>query len=423
MSVAFTNNLPMNRLAQLEERNGAFENITEPLKDSVFHSRGELLWKVKHYLDKALQDPNERANARRALYDYLRAQLGVRRSGYTEKSRKYSGYLYPTPESSVDQRELTFSTAWTELADAILVAADRLWRDEFLRDPSDKAVKDRFHRTRGRGRADAEVHRFELICQQSHTLMHLWLETNLLYMRAMRNVRSGEMIRRPRKRMRTERIAGRLESELNAYFRKLADWKKEIQGVTGLPFFFGLEYGDVQWFRALSKEFGPSSVHVEETGWITLATDARTELRYQYFKARMRENWKANHRIWAVFQWLFILTTGFGTRLSRFVITALIAVLAFSASFFLNDWLQFNGRTGLHFCPESGSASLAWWEVIIKYLYVGISNLTSLGSDSSIAPICNTTASKVLLIGSSVFGYFLLAMLAAIVIQIITESD
>lgn len=420
MSTVSLNNRPMNRLAQLDERNNAFEDITEPLKDSVFHSRGELLWTVKHYLDKGLENPNERANARRALYDYLRGQLDIRRSGYEEKSKRYSGFLYPTPESSVDERELTFSTAWTELAHAIFVAADRLWRDDFLRDPSDEAVKDRFRRQRRRNGAEAEVRRFELICQQAHTLMHLWLETNLLYMRAMRNVRSGEMILRPRKRK--EKIAGRLEGELKTYFRKLADWEQEIREVTGLHF-FGLEYGDVQWFRALSKEFGPSSVHVEETGWITLATDASTELRYQYFKARIRENWKTNHRLSAFIQWIFIVTTGFGTRPLRFFVTSILAVAISSASFFLNDWFQADAKTGLHFCPASGSASLSWWEVAIKYLYIGISNLTSLGSDSSLAQICNTTMSKVLLIGSSVFGYFLLAMLAALIIQLINERD
>src|SRR5690242_18690152 len=149
----------MNSLARVKERNETFEDITEPLPDSVFHSPRELLWKVKHYLDKSVQDPNERANWRRELYDYLRVQLDIRRTGYEEKAIKHSGYLYPAPDSSVDERELSFSTAWDGLAHAIFVAADRLWRDVFLNDPTNKAAKDQFHSAKGDKGADKEIRR------------------------------------------------------------------------------------------------------------------------------------------------------------------------------------------------------------------------------------------------------------------------
>ena len=137
----------------------------------------------------------------------------------------------------------------------------------------------------------------------------------------------------------------------------------------------------------------------------------------------MYGNLQARHLMIGSFQWLLEVTTGFGKRPARLVGTGIATVVVFSVSFFLNDWVQSDAKTGLHFCPASGSASLTWWEVIVKYLYVGISNLSSLGSDSSVAQICDTTILKVLLIGSSIFGYFLLGMLAALVIQVITERD
>ena len=408
----------MNSLS--ENRDSGFQDVTPPPSGSVFHHRRELLWMIREYLDESRRD----ANARSKLYDYLHSQLEMRLNGYSDGSQRHPGYLYPTTASPTRNRQQIFYEAWNDLANAILIAAERLWRDEFLDNKTDAEVKGRFHGARGnqddQSRAEAEAGHFELLCQQSHVLMHLYLHTILCRVRAMQNVHAGGAILRPTKRK--QQIEGQLAELIKDYAKTLAKWERQIRHVTKLRF-FGLQYGDVQWFRALSKEFGPSSVHVEETGWLTLAADAGDELRYQYLKARVRNNWKTGHIVTASIQWMIGVTTGFGARPSRFVWTTLLAVLVFSASFFFNDWVQVNATTGLHFCPGSGSANLTWWEVILKYLYVGISNLSSLGSDASIAQICNTSMSKVLLIGSSVFGYFLLAMLAAIFIQVITERD
>ncbi len=410
----------MNSLAHASDREKAFVGIVEPLPDSVFHSKSELLWNVKHFLDNNQHD----ANAPGALYDYLRSQIEIRRIGYEEKSKTHSSYLYPSSDTPVEDRELIFRSAWFNLAEAILVAAERLWRDVFLTDATDKAVKSRFHAAWGhkdeQENVDAEVGSFSTICQQSHTLMHLWLQAMLFYVRAMQNVRSGDMILRPRKRK--HKIEGRLEEVTRRYLKTLADWEDDIQKITGLRF-FGLQYGDVQWFRALSKEFGPTSVHVEETGWITLAADARTELRYQFFKARMRENRKTHHYLTAAIQWLFGITTGFGTRPRRFLATAFILISTYFFLFLANDWLQMNPRTGGHFCAASGSAALDWWHLLIKYLYLAVTNMSSLGSDNSVAQFCGTTFSQALLTSSAIVGYFLLAMLAALLFQIITERD
>ncbi len=97
-----------------------------------------------------------------------------------------------------------FRSVWFDFAQAILIAAERLWRDVFLADATDKVVKSRFQAARRRRdeqeRADAAIGSFATICQQSHTLMHLWLQATLFYVRAMLNVRSGDMTQRPHKR-------------------------------------------------------------------------------------------------------------------------------------------------------------------------------------------------------------------------------
>ncbi len=189
--------------------------------------------------------------------------------------------------------------------------------------------------------------------------------------------------------------------------KKLADWENEIRKVTGLQF-FGLQYGDVQWFRALSKAFGPSSVDIKETGWITLAADARTELRYQFFKARMRENWKTTHQLTAGIQWLFGLTTGFGTRPRRFVVTALGVIGGYWLLFFVNDFLNPGipaALSGHYFCPADGVINQPWYiaipKLIIKYLYLAVTNLSSLGSDSTLAQFCNSSFARVILTSSA----------------------
>lgn len=408
----------MNSLS--ENRDSGFQDVTPPPSGSVFHHRRELLWMIREYLDESRRD----ANARSKLYDYLHSQLEMRLNGYSDGSQRHPGYLYPTTASPTRNRQQIFYEAWNDLANAILIAAERLWRDEFLDNKTDADVKGRFRNKRGnqdgQAQAAAEAGHFELLCQQSRLIMHLYLQTTLYRIRAMQNVRAGEAVLRPARRK--DRIEGRVARLIKNYARTLASWERQIRHVTGLHF-FELQYGDIQWFRALSKEFGLSSVHVEETGWITLAADAGDELHYQYLKARMYGNLQARHLMIGSFQWLLEVTTGFGKRPARLVGTGIATVVVFSVSFFLNDWVQSDAKTGLHFCPASGSASLTWWEVIVKYLYVGISNLSSLGSDSSVAQICDTTILKVLLIGSSIFGYFLLGMLAALVIQVITERD
>ena len=170
----------MNSLAHADERERAFVGAIEPLSDSVFHNKGELLWMVKYYLDNNKQD----ANAPDELYDYLRSQLEIRRTGYEEKSITYSGFLYPSSDTPVGDRGIVFRSVWFDFAQVILIAAERLWRDVFLADATDKVVKSRFHAARRRRETsrNAPTRRLAVLkplCQQSHTLMHLWLQATL----------------------------------------------------------------------------------------------------------------------------------------------------------------------------------------------------------------------------------------------------
>ena len=132
----------------------------------------------------------------------------------------------------------------------------------------------------------------------------------------------------------------------------------------------------------------------------------------------------------ASIQGLFGLTTGFGTRPRRFVVTALCVIGGYWLLFFVNDF--FNPGipavlSGHYFCPADGSINqpgyIAIPKLIIKYLYLAVTNLSSLGSDSTLAQFCNSSFARVILTSSAVVGYFLLAMLAALLFQIITERD
>jgi hypothetical protein len=420
----------MNSLAHEEQRTALFENIKAPEHAADFHDRDTLLWNVKTFLDKSVKDPN----MPRGLQAYLRSQIVKRRSGYEENGQPYPGFLYPSPSTPTSANEREFFAAWDDLAYAIQVAAERLWRDQFLQDDSDDAIQRRFHEVRrdpdDKRRARQVVGAFQLVCQQSQVLMHMWLETTFFGIRAMKNVRSGELILHPSNR--SLRIEGQLDNIIKEYLDKLAEWENRIKAVTKLGF-FGLQYGDVQWFRALSKEFGPTSVHVEETGWIPLAADAKTELRYQFFKARRRENWKTHHRLSAIIQWLFGVTTGYGTRPMRFLYTAIVLWLASAFAFFVNDLLILQNDPSGAACPSSHPQIHQWTDLLTKLpdlltsfvqdLYIAATTLATMGNNPTLAAYCTGLSTQVVLTLTVFSGYFMLGLLSALLYTQLTEKD
>jgi hypothetical protein len=115
-------------------------------------------------------------------------------------------------------------------------------------------------------------------------------------------------------------------------------------------------------------------------------------------------------------------TTGYGTKPGRFVRTALAVIVAFAVLFFANDYFNPGLRTNARFCPGVNLSSTPWWEIVIRYLYITVTNLTSLGSNAALAQYCGGAVTEVLLVAASLTGYFFLATLGALLYQQIREA-
>jgi hypothetical protein len=385
----------MGEIARASQREAALEQIVDP--------------QVLSYLEASLSgDPN----AREDIVVHLRERL----NSLVETE------LFPIRGKPID--ELQVYTAWEGLARTTRAAAERLWRDDFLRDETNRISRQRLSDKGGthdeQERAQAQIQHLELLCEQSHLLMLLWIESSFYRIRAMSNVRARGAVQGARRR--ADSVQGQLSKFIKEYARTLEGWGRELRGVTRLRL-FGTQFGDAQRLKTLSKEFGPAKVRAEEAGWVALASDAETELRYQFFNVRLRERRRSGHYVSAVTDSINKATTGFGTKPRRFLITVCSTILAFASLFFLNDLFNPGIASPTHFCRGSNITGMQWYDIIFKYLYVAVTNLTALGSNSSVTGYCGGNSVEVLLVLGSLMGYFLLATLAALFFQQLTTSE
>lgn len=310
---------------------------------------------------------------------------------------------------------------WDRLCGLILLAAERLWRDHFVQYRTEQEARQDWKSRKPTAQESGRRFHLTLLTQQAHSLMLLWLESSLYRLRAVSNsqARKGVPMDRPS-------IGSDVQAEIKNYLDTLDGWDQELHALTGV-WYFRKQFGDGQRLRVLSAEFGPSKVDAREKGWAPAAPDAHDALRYAYFDVLRKESIRSHKPFAAVGYSALWFTTGYGTRPMRFTITALAAIIVAALTFFLNDF--FNPgitNTSAHFCKEANVQVGNWSDVpatVVHYLYLAITNLSSLGSDSQIARYCGGTSTQIILALSAITGYFFLAVLASLFFQLLTERD
>jgi hypothetical protein len=100
-----------------------------------------------------------------------------------------------------------------------------------------------------------------------------------------------------------------------------------------------------------------------------------------------------------------MLTSGFGLRARRFVMTLIITIIAFSGLYLADD-------IGLSGCGGSMS-----WKYAARTAYYAIANLTTVGTNPGpCGPYTGILASV-----EALLGYFLLSVLAAMLFAWLTD--
>lgn len=312
---------------------------------------------------------------------------------------------------------------WVRLRTTIMQAAQRLWRDDFLLDASREAARKRLVKGQAGTSSDkvvAEQGHLELVARQSRMLMLLWVEASLYRLRTNSNFRNhggaGDT------QERAFGIRAQAAKIVKEYEKTLRGWDKELNRVTGQQYFL-VQSGDAQPLRALSKLFGTEAVGPDEKGWVSVAGDAEAELRYRYFNALLAERVRAHRYVGVVGYFVRKITTGYGTKPLRFAGFAGFTIGVFALAFLASDFLNPGVLSTHHFCAESNLDGMTWYDVIVKYLYLAVTNLTSLGPNADVTHVCGGNITKVLLMLSSLAGYFLLATLAALFIEQRSEAE
>ncbi len=367
-----------------------YQRLTEDIADSD----------VRNWLDEIRKgDPNARERIGKRFKDKI--------AEYAEK------YLYPTVGNTMLISEI--QVLWNDLIELIGNTAERMWRDAFVSFSSEKDARD-YYADDSDG---AKSGRLKLLTDQSHLLMLLWVEARLYKLRALSNFRRQEGLRETTEKQFT--IEADIRAILEKYRSYLQQWDDEIARIIPRQHFFREPIGDIERLRTFSREFGTEAE--DEIGWAAHAQDARTELRYHYFDAQLSERWHSK-RFFAAF-YLFIqkVTTGFGTRPRNFVWTSVSVIAIISVLFWVNDFFA-NGFTPVqHTCYQQQTAGMNPLQFVFHYLYLAVTNLTSLGSNDRIANFCAGAPTQFLLIATSILGYFLLAVLASLLIEQLKEAE
>jgi len=393
------------------------------------------------------------SNATHLLMQNYLSTPGVRNRIYEE----YNGKLISLKHAASDDD-------WLEFVDEVQQVAERLWRDKFLpiiptpnpgevalmthsqspapsplvahqqgEDeagdgvlisiylPEQSMISNREMRKRMRGHTSGEYLALQLTCNVAKLLLVLWLDAKLYQYRADANRRSIELQPNQRQGARATRkaIGAAIQEPIANYKNILHAWNSELRAVTGSSLFIQ-RYADSQRFRTLGKEFVTSS-SVNEAGWAAQSSEAYEEIRYQLFEELRRGSFFPV----SLFYNFLRLSTGYGMKPVRFVWTAITTILTFTLLFFANDFFNPGIGSDAHFCSGATTSVTNWYDpflIAFRYLYVAVTNLTTLGSNPQIASYCGGTSTQVLLIVATLTGYFLLALLAALFFKLLTEA-
>lgn len=314
------------------------------------------------------------------------------------------GGQHESPQTTRMDEHTAAEISWYDLIENIEAAAEHIWRDEFAGDDSNQASRARYQgRSHSAGQVRFQQRRLEVLVAEAHALLILALEARLYRLRMGSNYQFYDV-----ESDASENTVILLRNVLKGYWRQIRGWDRELRQVTGMRYFQTRQVG-AERFKAFSKEFGPERVPAKEIGWLTFAPSAGNELRYQYFDALLRDR-SAHPSHWGSALWLLLLkvTMGYGNKPMRFVATTFSVVSLFSVLFFISDRYS-NGKCYVARFTLSS---------IFRHIYVAVTNLTSLGS----YPTPCGPGAHALLISETVIGYFLFAILAALLIESVREK-
>ena len=317
---------------------------------------------------------------------------------------------------STRAREFTLNEAqedWEQLASSILGSAERVWRDMFL-DPN----------------TQPQAQTLSSIARTAQQLMLLWLETTLYQDRSYDNFVATDIESGQAGGDQSTRAS--IRKRVEEYHATIKQWDDELKkGMrrrgtrnSSAYAYFRSHQLESQQFRRLIGQF--SDVDGRELGWTAQATDAKAELRYQLRDELRREYRAGGHPFAAFGMYILKITTGYGTRPAYFFSTVGILFLLDTALFFLNDVFNPGILNSQRFCATSAPHIQTWtnyWDEVMRYAYIAITHLTSLGLNSQLTSYCGGTFSEVVVVFSTVAGYFMLGLLSAMLYTQLTQSD
>lgn len=316
---------------------------------------------------------------------------------------------------------VTAQNEWIELANSIHGSAERLWRDLFLE-----------------SNAIPREYTLSTIARLAQRLMLLWLEATLYLDRAYQNFEASNIgIARPGENETTR--AG-ISNRVKEYHDVIKEWQSDLKkGVrqirsaqrgrrrgrhAGVVVTIRSHQLEAQQLRRLIGEFAHPDEH--EPGWASQAADAQDELRYQFRDELRREYWADGQRFKSLGMLLLKFASGYGTRPLFFVRTVGILFLLDAGLFFLNDVFNPGITSSQHFCATSAPRIQQWtdvWDEIVRYAYIAVTHLTSLGLNSALSSYCGGAFAELVVIFSTVCGFFMLGLLSAMLYTQLSQSD
>jgi hypothetical protein len=416
LNLAVTNTSPLRigEITNIRRDDAAPEADSHDIEDRLRNARSteasvraEAPEELFHYLERLVDEYKET----KLFWGQLKApQLSEENSS----GRPVVSALDPLDGDSTDSGVASPDSGdlwaeWDRLVANIGGAAERLWRDVFLQYGS--KVPD----VKGSKAPGALVN----AVKYSHRLMLLRLEARLYRERSYYNSHGRELVA-------TGSIRVQIREMVGSYRAAIKAWSAELAEGTGDTYFQerGLES---QQLRRLIQQF--SNLDQHELGWASQASEVEAELRYQTREEVRREMSATGHPGAALFMTVLRVTTGYGTRPLNFVRTALELWLGAALAFFLNDAIVARVYPIGKACAVSQPHIQQWsdWIGVIgsglaRYLYISATTLTTLGADTGLAAYsCGGVSTELILVLSTISGYFMLGLLAALLYAQLTQ--
>lgn len=334
------------------------------------------------------------------LLSYFRRQLKHLQDTFLYPDR--SEGEDPFPESQAFAENVQSDSQWSRIVTDLTTAAYHLWSDtaaDFARDARGKtpAISDELQRSQ-----------LQFLAHYARLLLLLSLQARLYLVRAYNNYSYFA----PGFERRTRKDTATLFTHyVRQYDQLLDNWDTQLYQLTGLHY-FAPDMVDVDRLRAFAREFGPESVDPTERGWLAQVEAARRTLWYEYNRAQKRMARISHH--WSRFILLTIgnIFTGYGVKPWRFILAFAAAIVLLAGAFYGDDLFA---RTSA--CR--GYAAAPSLDTILTYL---VSAFSSLAGRITGSHPCGPGFDVLTSIGSF-FGYFLLAVLASLLFQLLNPDE